>query len=420
MTRSAVVSLSAALLVGLLGLGAPAAHAQNAAGNDPTAQWPAWLREAMAAESARLRASKIAFGDGALESRLAGRAVAAPQAIGKNWYVATDIGTPAPLECWVFNDDVDLAATTANIAEAGIEAAVQANGALQERALFLVDAGAYDSAPYLALEWMYSVGEPPNALAGLAKVRAAQLNDITLVCSHNYLGYRDTFATAFEEFVRRASIFGESNGAYYEEIAIQRIGDQALAVTRSHFALDADGDTQITTTEASLLPIDAVTLTISDSRQIAYSRPDGSLISEHVAVSENGELTMQLSLTAAEPEQWTVAGRMQGKEIEHRFGAGVEPLSELGQMRAVRALLADPDRDRLTLPTWIPAADPTQFVDAEVILSPDGRDQGHASLAMGPLSVTARFDDAGSMVDGRIQSGPAEVVIERVWARGSL
>jgi hypothetical protein len=398
--------------------GTHAGYSQDSSGSAAD-QWPQWLRDAMSQESLRLRDSKVDFGDGLVKSRLAGKPRAAPQAIDGGWYVAMDIGTAAPLECWLFTQEVDPAAVASSIADASIQSSVQANGPLNERTLYHVDAGAFDGAPYLALEWIYGVGEPPNVLAGLAKVRTAVVDDITVSCAHNALGYRETFALAFEQFVREADIFGGADRVYYEEIIVQKIGEQPIGVTRARYALDEEGDTEIRTTESSLVPVDSATLTVSDTWYVAYSRPDGTLINQHVAQSQNGDLTMQLSLGPTEDGLWLVSGSLQGKEISHEFGADAEPISELGQMFAVQELLASEDHDSRSLQVWVPSADPTQFLDAQVALVPGGREQGRADLSMGPLTVAAEFDRFGSLRHGRVQTGPSEMIMERVWVNGT-
>lgn len=402
----------------LLTICASAGYSQEA-DTGGTAGWPAWLAEAMSQEASMLRAAKIKIGDGLVESRLAGKPAGKPQAIEGGWYVSTDIGTTTPLECWVFADAIDPAAMAANIAELSIQASVRANGPLVQRDLYFIDAGAYDGAPYLALEWLYGVGDPSQPLAGLAKVRIAVSSEIGIACAHNQLGYRDTFARAFEQFVREAKFFGGRDNAYYEEIVVQRVGEQPIGITHSRFMLDEDGDTRITTTESSLVPVDSATLTVSDAWYVAFSTPDGRLINQHAVQSENGELTMQLSLEPQGGGNWMVAGLFQGKEINHELSSVAEPISEIGQMAAVRDLLADGDRDKVELNVWVPSADPIQFMEARVAIESSGHENGVGELVMGPLSIAAQFDSTGSLLSGRIDAGPAEMFLERVWVRGT-
>lgn len=405
--------MMAACVVAALTLAEPPASAQQAEAGEP--EWPQWLVEAMGQESLMLRARKVVLGDGMIATRLAGKPAADPQRIDEGWYVSRDIGTGVPLECWAFTTIVDPATLASNIAEQSMLASEQVNGPLGDRNLYYLDAGAYEGIPYVALEWFYAVGEAPNTLVGLAKVRVAVKDDFSFACAHNFIGYRETFALAFEQFVREAKFDGSEQAPYYEEVVLQRIGDQPIGISRSEFTLDAEGDTQIVMMEASLMPVDGKTLTTSDAWYFGWSRPDGTLINQQVAKSENGELAMSLALDPLEGGAWWVSGTLQGKEIDQEIDGAAAPVSELGQMLAVQDLMADSQRQSATVSVWVPAADPTQFLEAEVALDPEGRGR----LTMGSLSIAAEFDPSGSLLTGALQAGAAEMVLERIWVRGT-
>ena len=403
--------LGVAVFLGLTGLESSGQEAGNT--------WPDWLADAMAQESLMLRARKVELGDGVINTRLAGKAAADPQETPDGWYVTRDIGTATPLECWAFTTVVDPATMANNIAEQSMLASEQVNGPLGDRSLYSVDAGAYDGAPFVALEWFYSVGEPPNKLVGLAKVRVAIKDGYSFACAHNYLGYRQTFALAFEQFVREAKFDSGEASPYYAEIVVQRIGEQVVGVSRSSFTIDVEGDTQIQMMETSMMPVDGSTLSVSDTWYASWSTPDGELINQRAVKSENGELMMNLSLDPLDDGNWSVSGTLQGKAIEHELDGSEAPMSELGQMLAVQRLMADQSRKSASISVWVPAADPTQFLQAEVALDPKSAD-GRGRLTIGPLSIAAQFDQSGSLMTGALQAGAAEIILDRIWVSGRL
>ncbi|HSN72894.1 MAG TPA: hypothetical protein VLT59_15365 [Steroidobacteraceae bacterium] len=360
------------------------------------------------------------FGDGAIRTRMAGKLTDKPQQTEGGWYVGSNIGTEAPLECWVFDDVVDPAGMATSLADLNLQAMEQVYGPVQDRGIYHIDAGAFDGTPYVALEWLYSVGEAEEKRIGLVKVRVAVEHELSYACMHNSLGYRATFATAFEQFVREARFPVPAESPYYEEVLVQRIAGSAIGISRSTFTLDSDGDTKIVTLQSSLLPVDNANLQSSDTWQVVYSRPDGTLINQTLAKSENGELTMQLSLDPEGGDLWFVSGTLQGKEFEREVAATARPMSELGQMLAVRALIADPDELLATLTIWAPEADPTRFLDAVVELDAMARGEGRGVLRLGALAIAAQFEPSGSMLAGAMQVGSAEITMERVWANGSL
>ncbi len=404
------IALAAAMLV---------SHETSRAQVAEAALWPQWLDEAMAQEDLDLRIRKVELGDGRIRTRLAGKPAAEPQAIEGGWYLPRDIDTGTPLECWVFTSTVDPATMAHRIAEQSMAASARRGGSLGERQLFFLDAGAIDGAPYVALEWLYAVGEGPDKAVGLAKVRVAVDGETGFACAHNLLGYRQTFALAFEHFVREAEIELGAANPYYEEIIVQRVGDQPIGITHSTFTLDADGDTRISALETMLIPVDGSTLKISDTWAFAWSRPDGTLINQRAARSEDGELAMNLSLDPLPHGGWSVSGFLRGKDIVYELDAAA-PVSELGQLLTVKDLLSDTDRTTATLPMWLPWADPSRFMNADLAIDADGREQGFGQVTVGPIAILAQFEKNGSLRYGTMTAGAAKITHERVWARGEL
>lgn len=406
---ASVLAIAAACFVG------NAAAEQVPSGTD----WPGWLQEAMNQEAGKLpRKRKVSVGDGMFTAKLAGKPTK-PEEMEGGWYFSSNFGAPAPMECWVFADTVDPASMAANVADGVIQASATVNGPVGQRNVFFVDAGAYDQSPYLALEWMYSVGEAPEAKAGLAKVRVATVDSTTVACAHNYVGYRQTFAKVFERFVRSAEVASDAR-EYYEEIVVQTIGDQPVGVAHATFTHDDDGDTQILVVESSLIPVDNSTLHVSDTWRSSFSRPDGSLINQVVAKSENGALTMNLELGFTGEGSWLVSGTVQGKEISYEIDGAVQPMSELGQMLVVNELLSSSERSQASMDVWVPDADPSRFLPAGVVLDAQQGESGHGTLTIGPMAIAARFDHTGSLLNGSMQAGAAELRMERVWAAGKV
>jgi len=400
----------------LLALCAHVTLAQEKNGDN---SWPQWLEDAMAQEDLAIRLRKVDIGDGRIQTRLAGKAAAEPQVVDGGWYIPRDIGTDTPLECWAFTSVVDPGTMAHSIAEQSMAASATLSGPLGERQLHFLDTGAIDGVPYVALEWLYSVGEGSDKAVGLTKVRVAVDGNYSFACAHNFLGYRQTFALAFEHFVREAKTERTSATPYYEEIIVQRVGDQPIGVAHSMFTLDASGDTRISSMETMLMPIDGSTLTVSDTWRSGWSRPDGTIINQRAAKSENGQLAMDLALDPLKDGGWAVSGSFGGKDVEYEIEA-TTPMSELGQFLTAKDLLADTERNSATLTVWLPSADPSQFLTAAVAINPSGRAQGFGQLTVGPIEILAQFDENGSLRYGTMTAGPAEITHERIWVRGEL
>ena len=390
----------------------------NAAAQSLPERLPDWLQEAMSAESRDLIRHDVALGDGAFRSRLPGRSPANVSGIDDGWYVTTDIGSTAPLECWVFQTDVDPATMANNIANASIAASAEKNGTLQSRSLYFVDMGVIEGIPFLAVEWLYRAGDAPNTVVGFSKVRVGMLGGTTVACGHNTVGYRKTFADAFAELVNAAVVADAGEPPDYEVVFVRRIGDQPVGLVHGTFSLDRDGDTAIRSVDSSLMPIDESNLAATDIWTISFARPDGSLINKVRFAIEDGELTTNLNLKRDQQSVWTVSGVYEGKEISAALGGDVQPIADSGQIRAVAALLADDEQDSATVTAWVPQADPTQFTDIVYSLYGDGSSRG--SMQLGSIRLDGQFDANGTMREASLDYGGEDMFIERVWQRGRL
>lgn len=399
-------------LVLLAASGITVASAQEQPGS-----WPDWLKEAMAREAGELESTPIALADGLYRFQLPGQA-GEPGAFDGGWYVESDIGGDGPLECYLLTDSTDLATLVVNIAEINIEAQAEGYGGIVgNRSVAAIDAGAIDGIPYLALEWMYTIGEAPKALLGLTKVRAASNGDVVQACAHNVVGYRDTFRQAFEEFVRSAKVPEGVAEPYYEEVAVQSIGGQRVGIAVATYTLDEAGDSRVNMSMSSLVPVGPGSLSYEDSSTISWSTPDGLLINAYTANTQNGDLVTNLELTRNDEGDWLVAGSFQGKEIEVVIDGAAEPLSELGQMQVTRELFAG-DAVQAAFPVWVADADPTRILEGKLVRD-EASDAPSGTLMLGPMAFDARFDVSGALTRAEMQIGATVISIDRIWHRGA-
>lgn len=379
--------------------------------------WPSWLKKEFRKEKKRLRDSPIDVGEGLMRTRLPGRQQGKPEAFEGGWLLTTDIGSDTVMECWLMEEAQDLAAFAVNLAEIHIENAVEANGPESGRTVWAVDAGIAGNYPWLALEWFYAVGEESNKRAGLVKVRTADLGAMTLACAHNALGFQDTFDRAFRTVVENAEVAPVEMPPFYDELFLVSIGEQNVGMIRSSLAKDEEGDTRSLVVESALLPIDAKTVSTSDSYGTTWSRPDGSVISAYNAAAENGALISELSLTQSQDGEWRVSGTVQGKEIDSVVSGDGPPMSDVRQMQIARDLQASTEEDDASLALWLPDADPTRFLPSTLTLDRE-RGEGHGRLQMGPMTMDAQFDEHGAMIQARFNVGATEMLLTRIWKEG--
>lgn len=398
---------TAVLYLALLLFAAPAGAQQDMSG------WPEWLRSAMAAESKRVRSKKHDFADGA-SVKLPGK-VTNSQAVESGWYFVADIGAGGSIECYVFTSEPELASVSMQLGDGLIEFISDAYGPVGSKTLYELDAGAIEGVPYFALDWMFTVGEAPEAKASMSKVRAAANGELVQACSHTGLGYRETLDRVFRTFVTSLDYPRTAPAPYYREVVRLDFGEQPVGLIWFSYELDADGDTLIRYSDAQIVPVDTATVQTGDTVTTSFSYPDGRLINKSVGVVENGELTTFVELIPNDG-LWEVSGTFQGKEIQTTLDGDIAPISELGQQFSAEEVIRG-DSDSVTVPVWIPEADPTSFLMA-TIERIDGDGRNNARFAMGPITMDVELDDTGSARTGSMQIGAATVTMERIHVEG--
>ena len=393
-----------------------AAGTATAQSGDLDESWPDWVREGMEKEIRKLKPRRVKMPVASISTMLPGKSEA-PQAIEDGWYFISDIEAGSPLECYIYTTSLDLGSLTNLLANNNIAAVAQGSGGtVGVRNIHYADAGVVAGHPYLALEWIYTVVTGEQVQIGFTKVRVAIKGDMAFACTHNYLGYRDTFARAFSGFVENTDYKVAAPAPYYEEVA--RLDYNGFGAGVIYFSLseDEEGDIRAFSTETSIMPVDSSTLMTSDGITITYTKPDGELINTLNVSVENGEIVSNLSLRRNEADAWISGGTLQGKEIAIELDGAISPASELRLLTTARDLFAGTETSA-TLDVWVPSADPTQFLQT-TLTRDDSEIKGRANVTLGPMSYDGTFDEYGNMEDAVMSMGPIQINIERVWSKG--
>ena len=378
--------------------------------------WPDWVKEGMEKEIRELKPRQVEMPIASIRTKLPGK-LEAPQAIDNGWYFLSDIEAGSPLECYIYTTALDLGSLTNLLVENNMAAVAEgAGGTVGVRNVHYTDAGVVAGHPYLALEWIYTVVAGEQVHIGFTKVRAAIKGDMAFACTHNYLGYRDTFARAFSGFVENTEYEVAAPAPYYEEVAQLDYNGFGAGVVYFSFTEDEEGDIKMFSSEASIMPVDSSTIMTTDGITISYTRPDGELINSRKVNVQNGEVVSNLSLQRNDAGAWVSGGTLQGKEISAELDAAVSPASELRLITTARDLFAGTETST-TLDIWVPSADPTRFLQT-TLTRDDSEVKGRANVTLGPLSYVGTFDQYGNMEDAVMSIGSLTVNVERIWSQG--
>ena len=124
--------------------------------------WPDWLKEAMAKEHREIDFEPLSLGP--IKTVMPGKIKEQEKIEPGRFYASADDGSGADRKCWFFTDSIDMAASKARFADAVIEAQSEQYGPIGFCNVFHLDAGEIDGSSFLALEWLFTVGEAPEAL----------------------------------------------------------------------------------------------------------------------------------------------------------------------------------------------------------------------------------------------------------------
>lgn len=381
---------------------------------------PPWMKEARAREAAPQKERAISA-KGAFHGKAAAKIQMAPRRDGETWVFALDIGTEAPIECWAHDADLDLAASLVGFSESTFGAISKHFGEVGLRRIEGVDAGALAGAPFLAVDWLYRVGDGAEARIGQVKHLALSKHGHTLYCQHNELGYEVTFRRVVEGLARSLTYEKVPARPYYEEISVFSVHDMRVGVQHVALARDKDGDTRIDLRSYTLIPVDESTFQASDGYDVEFVRPDGSLINQAHVESVNGELATNLNLDPTD-EGWKVHGIFQTKPIEVQLDAAQPLGSWLGEVLTVRREIARKGvGGEVVLARWIPDADPTRALDERIsILEKLAGDRFRTLLRVAEIEAEVVADRSGSAASGAVDLGHIQMRFERVFAHGKL
>lgn len=382
---------------------------------------PPWLAAARAREAAPQKERQIQA-EGAFKGEVAAEVLQAPKRDGESWYLSLGIGGDAPIDCWVHDSDLDLASSLVGFSKTSFGAISEQLGETRQRGIEKVDAGALAGGPFLAVEWIYRVGDGNQARLGEIKHLAVSKAGHTVYCQHNEVGYEKTFRSVVEGLVR-GLVYAKSAAPkpYYEEISVMTLHDMRVGVEHVALVQDEDGDTRIDLRSFDLIPVDAETFQTSDSYGVEFVRRDGTLINQMHVESVNGELATQLKL---DPEKggWRVHGTYQQKPLEARIDGAQRLGSWLGEVLSVRREIAKKGvGGEVVLARWVPDADPTRLLEERIaILEHVDGDRFRTALDLSGIEAEILADRSGSAASGSVEMGHIQMRFQRIFALGKL
>ena len=377
-----------------------------------TTSFPDWLKDAMAKEASLEQHSLIEFEKLGLKFQVPGKVNQESTDEGFSYYTV-DIGSGVPVECYIHSVFDGAANSLLAIMEAGIEVSEQVNNKkLSQKFNFALDSGVIGEVPYLAMDVMYHLGDDDQKLAGIVKGMSARNGDYLLTCTHNELGYHQTFKRIFESVVSGFKVPAQE--PFYQAIYQFSFNGTPMGYARETYLLDADGDIVNVGDSGMLVAVDANSVMRTDSFGQEWSKPDGSLINAYEISVENSELASELSIQW-QNDTWQVTGESHGKSVEYVLGHKETLSSSYATFLAAKSL--NDQNPFETLQMWMSEVD-ASVASPVVISSIKDNPEANLKVDMGPLIFKYLADEQMILRQGGMQIGPVNIKMELLWSKG--
>jgi len=376
-------------------------------------QYPEWLRKEMAREKTIETTSPLIIRELNIDQKVDG-SISRIGEYDNFYYINVDIGTGAPMECYLYKEYSRLSDGLYKIADSMVShAAEMLKMPLMKKYNFSVNAAVYSGMPYLSYDMFFMLKTGDKSQIGLIKSAAAAVGGQQLFCTQQEMGYRDTFISAFQSLL--AAVMSEQeDDFFFDNVGIISVNGQPAGYTHDYYRQDEDGDVQENSEMALMLGVDESTVMRTDSASYDWSDSDGFLINGRSYEIVNGEVNSEFSIDHGKGH-WLVRGQMQGKKIDTELNYSGDLLSGYGIYLAVADLAAS-DKDSLSYKVWSDSAPETA---TDIIISKvENNPESNFKYTMGPLEVLLKADDKGVFSAGTMIIGPVHMDVDMVYVKG--
>lgn len=385
-----------------------AAALSGCATTQQTSQAPDFLQQALARETTLSDQYSVVAKDGFFSANVVGSGQPKITPHEGFYQVTVPIATETPVECFVYHDAMDSAATLSRLID-------QPLSDMPKTQILKINAGAFGQVPYLYQEQLYLTEQK---LAGVLKGIVVPFQSSLLACLHDTVGYSETFQKIAASFANTLVLRDEPQEDFvYEEVLLWQLRDMNVGYTVNRAVPDTEGRVRSTVETAVLFPRSASETMAHDEYNVTHEESDGDLISGRYAEAENGEIKMLISLDRVEGGGYQVEGTFQGKEINAPLQAASGVAGPYHQHRQmVRA--ANPPSGQphaMSVDAYVPSANPLQPIRFDV--NPTGGRVGglpEYELLFSGLKATGVVDDKGQKYM-TVKMGPLKLQLSRAY-----
>lgn len=388
-----------------------------------TAPPPARVEDAMKREVSPLPPVPIAAPDSAFVAGVEAQGtpvVRQPQGDHSTYLIGVPIGTQSDILCFVAPNAMPLTNVMgAVLRELGTKEDVKVRG------IGSTDAGALFDQPFFAADVvLVADAEVPPRLFQVKMMAVGLRGNGSMVCVHDEVGYRQTFrrvVTGLANTIQTAS--GERFGVpQYKEVFVARVDGIAIGVGESSYYEGRDKHLLMTSRMSMFVPRSPEEVLARDEVNETISDAGGNVLKETYVDLEGGELASNLLLERRSSRTYHVLGTHEGVPVDGELTTKEALPDDRAMARRLSETIARPGGPaRITIPQWAPDIKPAAITELGVkrtgAPSPDGTP---AELELGERRIPVIVDAQGLLDRMTVPLGDNELIVERVFQRGSL
>ena len=300
---------------------------------------PQWLKDARAREGKTVQPQPFKSKDNWFSASVPATVLGEIIKEQESYSIEFDIGGDTPIYCEVVPDGFDMADMLRRTLDLTLKQVEEIQGKIEARRLDFSDAGAVGNVPFLETRWIYRANDGTEPRVGGLKQVAFEKHGHGVYCAHVDIGFAQTFKTVTRALAESFEAPTVAPPPYYMEISTMALGGKKVGIAISRLERDADGDTKATQMAAMLAASPDGSLHSLDALNLAWLRPDASLINGSHFLSEDGELSTKVELRHTD-DGWVVQGEWGGKQLDEKLGADAHPGNWVEQALGLRKLLA--------------------------------------------------------------------------------
>jgi len=365
----------------------------------------------LAREATGLSAQHVTGDQGAWSADVLGSGAAHGEVKEGSIVVEVPIGAEEAMTCQTFTEAVDAGGTLHNVLASAAES-------VKFVSLAATGVKVVGRAPAVFLEGEYLADTAEGKAAGLYKIAFYANEELSLLCRHDELGYKKTFASAAESFFKSFTRKGvtEQKPLWLDVSKSSVDGkDVSFSVTRV-LPGDAKGELHYENLETTFVS-SAQQMKLEDTVSSIDLDARGKLKKGVWVVAEGGELKLQITVSAEKDKlsyEGTAAGKpVKGELSQANFATVLDPAILLKkQLKSGKPF-------KQTLHEYHPSLNPTGLV--AVTYSHDaGQEPRVVDMSVGDLKATVKVDASGMPESGFMPAGDKKLVISREYVEGTL